>query len=229
MNGIAIVQREVRSRVRLWLALTIGFFAALELGQIALLVIRFQTFPNYLTVHDWLGNVGRIFRKTPSIADRISISLDEWWIEIGSMNFDYGHGVSEWSFVLMPSKVAIMLAIALLLATNVVLLRAVRNSCPLSARLSALTVAGGATLLSGMSTMTITWVVCCAAPTWVVGLAVAGVSVATAFAIAPIGNWLMLFGLASLAAVALALASLLSERSRDASAAMPINLAGMRS
>jgi hypothetical protein len=120
-----------------------------------------------------------------------------------------------------------MLVTASLLATNVVLLLAVRNSCPLSARLSASAVAGGATLLSGLSTMTITWVVCCAAPTWVVGLAVAGVSVATAFAVAPIGNWLTLFGLASLAAVALSLVSVMSDRTNRAG--NPIRLAGVPS
>jgi len=227
MNALARLHREVRGSLRLWLALSAGFFAAFHVAQIALLIVRFQTFPNYLVVHNWLGNVARILRKTPSLIDRISIGLDEWWIELGSMNFDYGHGVSEWSFVLLPSKAATLAVVALLLAANVVLLRAVRDSCSLSARLSASAVAGGATLLAGLSTMTITWVVCCAAPTWVVGLAVAGVSVATAFAIAPIGGWLTLFGIGSLIAVALALAGLLTDLAPAAGAPISLKLAGV--
>jgi len=227
MNALARLHREVRGSLRLWLALSAGFFAAFHVAQIALLIVRFQTFPNYLVVHNWLGNVARILRKTPSLIDRISIGLDEWWIELGSMNFGYGHGVSEWSFVLLPSKAATLAVVALLLAANVVLLRAVRDSCSLSARLSASAVAGGATLLAGLSTMTITWVVCCAAPTWVVGLAVAGVSVATAFAIAPIGGWLTLFGIGSLIAVALALAGLLTDLAPAAGAPISLKLAGV--
>jgi hypothetical protein len=229
MSALVLMQREIRTSLRLWLALVVGVFAAFHLAQIALLVVRFQTFPNYLTVHDWLGNAARIIRRTPSVIDKVSIILDEWWIEIGSMNFDYGHGVSEWSFVLVPSKAAVLLVVALLLATNVVLLRAVRDSCPLAVRVGSSAVAGGATVLAGLSTMSITWVVCCAAPTWVVGLAVAGVSVATAFAVAPIGGWLTLFGIASLIALAFALVSSLTERDRDAAASMPVNFVGMPS
>jgi hypothetical protein len=229
MNSLVLIQREIRTSLRLWLALVVGIFAAFHLAQIALLVVRFQTFPNYLVVHDWLGNAARIIRKTPSVTDKISIILDEWWIEIGSMNFAYGHGVSEWSFVLLPSKAATLFVIALLLATNIVLLRAARNSCPLSVRLGASTVAGGATVLAGLSMMTITWVVCCAAPTWVVGLAVAGVSVATAFAIAPIGGWLTLFGIVSLVALAFALVGSLTEQIRGTGASTPINFARMPS
>src|SRR5438132_14106195 len=99
---------------------------------------------------------------TPSIADMVSIMLDEWLIEIGSMNFAYGHGIAEWSFVLVPAKAALVLVIALLLATNVVLLRAVRNACPLSAPLGASLPAAGGPPVAGATTTTIPWVVRCA-------------------------------------------------------------------
>ncbi len=222
MSALAVLRREVGGSARLWLASAVAFFAAFQLLQLALLMLRFQEFPNYLTVHDWPRNVARIARMTPSIADTVSIMLDEWLIEIGSMNFAYGHGIAEWSFVLVPAKAAVVLAIALLLATIVVLLRAVRKTCPLSARLGASAAAAGGALLAGAATMTITWVVCCAAPTWVVGLAVLGVSVATAFALQPIGGWLSLFGIVLLAAIVLALARRLSGRRGDAAAAMPM-------
>lgn len=190
MSAIAIIQREVRSHAGLWLTLVIAFFAMSQLLQLALLVGRFGELPNYFIVHDWAGNIARIVRMTPSIADMVSIGLDEWFIEIGSMNFAYGHGVAECSFVLLPGKAAVMLAIALLLATDVVLLRTAGRACPLPERLCASFAAASGTVMAALTTMTITWVVCCAAPTWVVGLSLLGVSVGTAFEIAPIGGWL---------------------------------------
>jgi len=222
MNAVAVLIREIRANLRLWLALTVGLFAASQLLQLALLVWRFEALPNYLTVHDWPGNIARIVRMTPSLTDVISIALDEWLIEVGSMSFVYGRGTAEWSFVLMPAKAAVLLIIAALLATNVVLLRAVRKTCPLSARLGASVGAAGGALMAGVAAMTITWVVCCAAPTWIVGLAVLGVSVAVAFALQPIGGWLSLIGLLLLATVAMALVRQLARRSRDQTATLPM-------
>ena len=218
MSALVDVLREIRANLLLWLALLVAFFAAFPLLQLALLIVRFQEFPNYLIVHDWLGNIARIVRMTPSVTDMVSIALDEWLIEIGSMNFAYGHGIAEWSFVLVPAKVAVAFVIALLLATNVVLLRAVAKMCPLSTRLAASLAAGGGALIAGAATMTITWVVCCAAPTWVVGLAVLGVSVTTAFALQPIGGWLSLAGIMLLAAIAAALLERLAGSSRKGAA-----------
>jgi len=210
MSALAALRREIFAHAALWLALALGFFAAFELLQLALLVLRFQEFPNYLVMHDWLGNIARIVRMTPSVADMLPIMVDEWLIETGSMNFEYGHGIAEWSFVLVPAKAAVALAVALLLATNVVLLRAVRKTCSLPAQLGASLAAAGGALVAGAASMTITWVVCCAAPTWVVGLAVLGVSVATAFALQPFGGWLSLSGILLLAATAVVLAQRLS-------------------
>ncbi|HVI64084.1 MAG TPA: hypothetical protein VM910_16085, partial [Bradyrhizobium sp.] len=137
MSALVDVLREIRANLLLWLALLVAFFAAFPLLQLALLIVRFQEFPNYLIVHDWPGNIARIVRMTPSIADMVSIMRDEWLIEIGSMNFAYGRGIAEWSFVLVPAKAGVTLVIALLLATNAVLVHAVRKTCPLSARLGA--------------------------------------------------------------------------------------------
>jgi hypothetical protein len=218
MSALVLLRREICASAGLWLALVASFFAGFELAQLTLLTLRFQEFPNYLIVHDWLGNIARIVRMTPSVTDMVSIALDEWLIEIGSMNFAYGHGIAEWSFVLVPAKVAVAFVIALLLATNVVLLRAVAKMCPLSTRLAASLAAGGGALIAGAATMTITWVVCCAAPTWVVGLAVLGVSVTTAFALQPIGGWLSLAGIMLLAAIAAALLERLAGSSRKGAA-----------
>jgi len=222
MSAPAVLLREIRANVRLWLSLTAGLFAALLLAQLALLAVRFHELPNYLVVHDWPGNIARIVRMTPSVADMIPIMLDEWLIEIGSMNYAYGHGIAEWSFVLVPAKAGVLLVVALLLAANAVLLRSVRRTCPLSARLMASMGAAGGAVMAGVASMTITWVVCCAAPTWIVGLAILGVSVTTAFALQPIGGWLTLLGIAMLSSGALALTGWLSEREAQAADATPM-------
>jgi hypothetical protein len=142
----------------------------------------------------------------------IPIILDEWLIEIGSMNYSFGRGIAEWSFVILPAKLIAVVALAALFATDIVLLRAVRKSCSLTTRAGMAAAASGGALLAGAATTTITWVVCCAAPTWVVGLAVMGLSTTTALALQPMGNWVVLAGFAALAAPAFVLAGMLSHR-----------------
>ena len=39
----------------------------------------------------------------------VSDQLDEWLLEIGFMNYAYGRGVSEWSLLIIPHKVAIVM------------------------------------------------------------------------------------------------------------------------
>jgi hypothetical protein len=217
IGALTRLRREVLAALRLWLAVAAAIFVGFHVLQLALLMVRFEAFPNYVTVHDWPGSVARIVRMTPSVADMIPIMLNEWLIEIGSMNYAFGRGIAEWSFVLMPAKAAIVLLIALLIATNLVLLRAATKSCPLWAQLGASAAVTAGALTAGATATTITWVVCCAAPTWVVGFAVMGMSVATALALQPIGGLLSLLGLLVLAGMAIVLARGLSGRpSRNA-------------
>jgi len=194
-----------------------GFFVGFHGLQLATLMVRFEAWPNYITAHDWPANVARIVRSTPAISDMIPIILDEWLVEIGSMNYSFGRGIAEWSFVLIPGKAMVVLAIAALVATNLVLLRAARNTCAVSARLGSAVGTGAGALVAGAAATTITWVVCCAAPTWIVGLAVMGVGVTTALALQPLGGWLSLLGLSTLVTSAILLLRQLSGRSsRDA-------------
>jgi hypothetical protein len=211
-GALACLRRETRAGLRLWLVVVIAFVVGFHALQLAMLIVRFETLPNYVTVHDWPANVAGIVRSTPAIGDMIPIILDEWLIEIGSMNHSFGRGIAEWSFVLMPGKAAVVLVIGALAATNLVLLRAAWPICSLSARLgSAMTTTAGA-LVAGAAATTITWVVCCAAPTWVVSLAVMGVGVTTALALQPFGDWLSLLGLSVLAGIAVLLLRQLSGR-----------------
>jgi len=221
MSALVILQREVRGSARLWLLVAIGFFGGFQLLQLALLIGRFQVFPNYLIVHDWFANIARIVRMTPSVGDMIPIMLDEWLVEVGSINYSFGRGVAEWSFVLIPGKAVIVLGIAALVATNFVLLRAAWRTCGIFARLGSSAATGAGAIVAGAAATTITWVVCCAAPTWVVGLAVMGVGVTTALALQPFGGSLLLLGLSTLVASAILLLRQLSaRRSRDATIAM---------
>ena len=221
MSALVVLQREVRASGRLWLVVAVALFAGFQLLQLALLIIRFHAFPNYLVVHDWPANIARIVRMTPSVRDMIPIMFDEWLVEVGSINYSFGHGIAEWSFVLIPGKAVIVLAIAALVATNLVLLRAAWKTCGIFVRLGSAVATGAGALVGGAAVTTITWVVCCAAPTWVVGLAVMGVGVTTALALQPFGGSLLLLGLSALVTSAILLLRQLSGRgSRDATVPM---------
>ena len=72
------------------------------------LMVRFQAVPNYIQFYDWVGNVSWIIQSTPSWRDMIPIIWEEWLIEIGFMNYDYGTGISEWSLNVIPSRLVVM-------------------------------------------------------------------------------------------------------------------------
>ena len=221
MSALVVLKREVRASARLWLVVAVAFFAGFQLLQLALLIIRFHAFPNYMVVHDWPANIARIARMTPSVADMIPIMFDEWLVEVGSINYSFGRGIAEWSFVLIPGKAVIALGIAALVATNFVLLRAAWKTCGILARLGSPVATGAGALVASAAATTITWVVCCAAPTWVVSLAVMGVGVTTALALQPFGGLLLLLGLSMLVTSAILLLRQLSgRRSRDATVPM---------
>jgi hypothetical protein len=225
MSALAPIVRDVRASLPLWLGLVIVFFAAFHLWQLTLLVLSFGELPNYLTIHDWPANIARIARMTPSVADMIPIMLDEWLIEIGSMNYAYGHGIAEWSFVIMPTKAAIVLLMSLLLATTVIMLRAARATCSSSVWIAASIGAAGGAFSAGLATMTITWVAHCGLPTWIVGLSIMGVDAVTAFAIEPFGRWLTVFGVLTLSLNVIGLGALAAESPASADTATRLRLA----
>jgi hypothetical protein len=211
----ALAAQEVLAHRRSWAAMVGAFFVGFHVFQLALLVVRFEAFPNYLTVHNWPANLAQIVRSTPAVSDMIPIMLDEWLIEIGFMNYSFGRGIAEWSFVLMPAKLVIVLLVAMLVATNIVLLRVAWTRCGPLERLGTGTATTGGALIAGATVTSITWVVCCAAPTWVVGLAVMGMSVSTALALQPIGGAMSWLGLLALVGATLVLAWRLSRSGRQ--------------
>lgn len=205
MSVLRTIRTAIGERLSLWLAVTFGFVILYYAGMMAALVIRFGKLPNYVTFYDWIGNVSWIIQSTPSVGDMLPIILDEWLVEIGFMNTDYGMGISEWSMTVIPPKVLLSLLAGALMATGVVLLLRKRTCAASTLRSSGVTVGAG-TLLVILSNVTMSWVVCCATPSWIVGLAMLGVGVATANALEPFGFWINAGGFLMLAASVLVLA-----------------------
>jgi hypothetical protein len=208
MSGILhTIGRAIAGRWLLWTATAIGFVIAYNLMLLVALIVRFGDLPNYMTVYDYVGNVARIVESTPSLSDMIPIIREEWLLEIGFMNYDYGNGISEWSLSVLPEKLAVLLAVGALIATVIVLLLPGKDgACATVSKKAALGAAGGGAALVGLSSATLSWVVCCAAPTWVVSLAMLGMGVSVAFWLEPLGTLITLSGFVLLAVTVVILA-----------------------
>lgn len=205
MAMIETVRGAVARRLRLWLGIAFGFVALYYAGMMAGLIYRFGDLPNYIIFYDWPGNVVRIVESTPSVSDMIPIILDEWLVEVGYMNTDFGMGISEWSMTVIPPKVLLALAAGALIATGAVLMLA-RRQCSATTLHGAGTTAGIGSAMVIAANLTMSWVVCCATPSWIVGLAMMGVSVATANALQPYGVWINSIGFSLLTLAVLWLA-----------------------
>ncbi len=189
MTALKIIGTAVSNRLRPWLAIMLGFTALYYVVLMVTMVIRFGNFPNYVTPYDWFGNVAHIIQSTPSYIDMLPIIRDEWLLEIGYMNMSFGHGISEWSLNLIPMKMLLMLFLGALIATVWALAQEQRQVCT-RGELGAAAVSSsiGASLVA-LTGATMSWVVCCATPSWIVGLAMMGMSVAMANWLEPAGTW----------------------------------------
>lgn len=206
MSALALCARTIGERWRAWFGIAIGFVAFYYATQLVTVSARLGHFPNYVTWYDWPANVWRIVRSTPALADVPAIVADEWLVEIGYMNYDYGRGISEWSLEIIPAKLAVIALLGLMLAACLLLLDRARKVCPRAQRGAGTAAAGAGTMMVGIANVTMSWVSCCAAPTWVTGLSLMGVSTSSAFALVPYGGDLSLAGFAVLAATACFLA-----------------------
>jgi hypothetical protein len=138
------------------------------------------------------------------------IILDEWLFETGYINFDYGHGVAEWSLTIIPHKLLALSLTGALLGLNVGLLL----GQPLTgtwlpqgiriARFGLLTGAG--VLCASVTNATVFSVVHCAAPSWIGSLAVLGFDSYDLYAIERFGPAISLIGFALLIVSALLIA-----------------------
>jgi hypothetical protein len=199
MTVPAVIRETIRQHRRAWLAMTLGLALLYHLGLVASASVSTGHVPNYIRFYDWPADVLRIIQSTPSIFDMPSIINDEWLIELGAINYHYGHGIAEWSFAIIPSHVLIALLFSALVATNILLLRRSRETCPLVERGAGATATGIGAVFVGTANITMTWVACCSTPSWVVGLSLLGVESSSAFVLLPYGNALTGAGFAVLA------------------------------
>ena len=221
MTVATTIRTTVAARFGLWLAILLGFVSAYYAGLLLTLAIRFGELPNYLTIHHFFHNIAVIVRSTPSVRDMVPIALDEWLVEVGYMNRDFGHGIAEWSLELIPAKLMVVMALGALVATNVLLVKQLPRSCARSTSYSGATVTGVGAALVGFTSITMMWVVCCASPTWAVGLALLGVGVSTAFGLQPFGTAITLAGFALLLTATYLLARANPRPSRREASALP--------
>lgn len=197
-DRLTSIVTAIRQHPGWWCGITLGFTAGYYLVLMASLIVRFKRLPNYVTGYDWFTNVYTIIVSTPSVKDALAIIAEEWVLEIGFMNYDFGVGISEWSLFLAPAKMAVVMALGALLATHYLLLRATNRVCSSRRHRSSNAAAGFGATCVALTSITMSWVVCCATPTWVVGLAILGVGVSTSLWLEPLGAWLMYLGFAAL-------------------------------
>lgn len=201
-----IVRAAIRRHFRLWLTVVLVTPVVYVIGMLAALVVRFGDFPNYWTFYNWPENVIEIVRATPAVSDMVPIILDEWLLEVGFMNYDFGHGIAEWSMSVQPAKLVVVLFLGALLGTVLVLAKRDVAVCSRAASTGARTTAGLGAGMVAVTSLTMTWVVCCATPSWVVGLAMLGVGVSTALWLEWAGPWLSFAGFALLIGTGVVLA-----------------------
>lgn len=182
----------------------LGFALLSQVLMMIALIVRFQAIPNYVTFYDWFGNVAWIVQSTPSWSDIPPIIAEEWLIEIGFMNYDYGNGISEWSLNVVPSRLLVMFGLGCLVGLCMTLNRS--RTCTADTQRGLTAATGVGTILVAMTNATMSWVVCCATPSWVVGLAMLGLGVSTSLALETLGPLLAGSGFAILSALALYLA-----------------------
>lgn len=199
MEALTIIGEAIRTNWRRMLGRGLLFAILFQLFSLIALVVRFGALPNYITGYNWIANVLLIAQSTPSVRDMAPIIWEEWLLEIGRMNYDYGTGISEWSLNVMPSRLLMLTVLGALMTLCLTLMR--RKTCPaaLSGTIGATTGLGA--VLVAMTNASMSWVVCCATPTWVVGLSMMGLGVSTSLALERAGPLMSLAGYALLIAM----------------------------
>jgi hypothetical protein len=188
-------------------ACAVGFPILFYLLLLGILIVKYGHLPNYVTRHDWIHNVLGIIHGTPSVRDMVPIVLNEWLLEIGYMDYQYGHGVADWSLSIIPHKLAIMSLAGALIGLNVALLaerqasRSFSQECTRTCRSGFFTCLGA--LCTGMTSATVFSVACCAAPSWAGSLTILGMETSLAFALEPYGPFASLIGIVVLGVSAL--------------------------
>lgn len=191
---LIFIAATIRKDFWSWFVISFCFTAIYYMVLMLGLIIRFDSLPNYVNAYGWIDNVRTIIQSTPSIKDTLIIINDEWIFEVGFMNYDFGTGISEWSLFLAPTKILGVFLLGLLIATNYLLLRPKNRVCNDVRARTSVTASGFGALCVALASITMSWVVCCSTPTWVVGLAMMGLGVSTSLWLEPMGVWVNLLG-----------------------------------
>lgn len=186
----------VCKRNRLVLTVTaIGFVVIYYAGLLLLTMLRFGEIPNYVEFHPVFHVYGLILEGTPSLFDAIPIIMGEPWFETGYKNPDY-YGVATWSYMLIPPKMLLVLFMGLLLGVfTATVLYAKDRACKIKTDKRLYAAAGVSSTFISLTSATLTWVVCCATPSWSVALAMLGMSASLALWLEPLGNVLTVVAL----------------------------------
>ncbi|MCJ8298380.1 MAG: hypothetical protein MJK13_05500 [Pseudomonadales bacterium] len=187
-DNLLYLLQKVKRQYRLWLSLILSLTAAYYLLLLTAAIVRFGQLPNYFIHYDFISGIGQIVAGTPAWSDVWMIAQDEVWLELGFMDAEYG--IAQWSLSVLPSKLLALLLQNGLIALLILLIKdsQIKGACT-SAKLTAT----AASLAAGLGNVTLSWVVCCSAPSWVVGLAMLGMSSSLALALEPLGYLINLF------------------------------------
>lgn len=200
------LQVASQAMARYWgrlLGVTIGFTVVYYTLLLLFTMVRFGEIPNYVEFYDIFHIYAQIWAGTPSIVDMLPIVVAEPWFETGYKNPLY-YGVATWSYMLIPPKMLLVLLFGLLLGLFTVLLAYARSlgCAPRDTRKLVAGAGFGSTMIA-LTSATLTWVVCCATPSWVVALSMLGMSASLALFIEPLGQVMTLAGLGIMAVIIL--------------------------
>lgn len=185
------------------LGIALGFTVTYYALVMVFTIVRFGEIPNYVEFYNIFHVYREIWDGTPSLLDMIPIAADEAWFETGYKNPLY-YGVATWSYMLIPPKMLLVFVFGLLLGLFNALLAYSRSlGCDMQHKRGLLAGAGFGSTMIALTNITLTWVVCCATPTWVVALTMLGMSASLSLLLQPLGNVMTLLGLGVMALVIL--------------------------
>ena len=185
----------IRRHWLLFMLVSVGFPVYYYLALLLLTMWRFGEIPNYVEVYNIFHVYKQIFDGTPSLTDALMILKDEAWIETGYKNPEY-YGVATWSYMLIPPKMLLVFLMGMLLGLFAVLTVSSRKmACQLKSEKKLVAAAGLGSTFVCLTSATLTWVVCCATPSWVVALSMLGMSSSLALWLEPMGKVMTMLGI----------------------------------
>jgi hypothetical protein len=220
---VALLLRGAMRWRALIIAFALGFPLLFYLVLLGMLVAVYGHLPNYLAPYNWVGNVLHIIASTPAVADMLPIIRDEWLIETGYINYDYGNGIADWSLSVIPHKFLIVSLAGALIGLNAGLLLdrlSMGTFAQQSFQLCQFGLLTGiGALCTSVTNATVFSVVHCATPSWVGSLAVLGFDTFDVFAVEPYGPLIGAVGFAALILSALLIVR--DERPSHGAVSMP--------